>query len=252
MRIQVLHIDGCPNTVVAEGRMRSALKALGFGEAPLESVLIRTESEAADAQFGGSPTFLVDGKDLFPASPAHALACRLYATDAGLAGVPSQAQLEEAIGATTEPPIYPPGYNEWNGHHLEGSAMSYGINVTVNLPYDAALAATKEALAAQKFGVLSEIDVAATLKTKLGEDVGPYTILGACMPPMALQAVRAEPSIGLLLPCNVVVRAADEGTSIVEAIDTHTMVTLTGNADMAPVAEQVGRSLQAVLDSLPH
>lgn len=130
--------------------------------------------------------------------------------------------------------------------------MSYGINVTVNLPYDAALAATKEALAAQKFGVLSEIDVAATLKTKLGEDVGPYTILGACMPPMALQAVRAEPSIGLLLPCNVVVRAADEGTSIVEAIDTHTMVTLTGNADMAPVAEQVGRSLQAVLDSLPH
>lgn len=130
--------------------------------------------------------------------------------------------------------------------------MSYGISVTVSLPYAQAVAATKEALAEQKFGVLTEIDLAATLKAKLDEDVAPYTILGACMPPMALKAVRAEPSIGLLLPCNVVVRAADENTSVVEAIDVSTMVTLTGNAGMEPVADEVGRSLQAALDSLPR
>lgn len=130
--------------------------------------------------------------------------------------------------------------------------MSYGISVTVSLPYAEAVAATKDALAEQKFGVLTEIDLSGTLKAKLDEDVAPYTILGACMPPMALKAVRAEPSIGLLLPCNVVVRATDDNTSIVEAIDVSTMVTLTGNPGMQPVADEVGRSLQAALDSLPR
>lgn len=128
--------------------------------------------------------------------------------------------------------------------------MSYGISTTVALPFTEALTATKEALSAQKFGVLSEIDLSGTLKAKMDADLLPYVILGACMPPMALQAVQAEPSIGLLLPCNVVVRAIDDKMTMVEAIDTTTMVTLTGNPAMSAVADEVGQRLEAALDDL--
>ncbi len=129
--------------------------------------------------------------------------------------------------------------------------MSYGIATTVNLPYDEAMAAAKDALTGVGFGVLTEIDMAATLKKKLDVDLAPYSILGCCMPSMAHQAVEAEPSIGLLLPCNVVIRALDDSSTRVEAIDTATMVELTGNPEMAPVAAQVGAKMQAALDALP-
>ncbi|MHB1008150.1 MAG: DUF302 domain-containing protein [Propionibacteriaceae bacterium] len=128
--------------------------------------------------------------------------------------------------------------------------MSYALRTTLTQPFDAALAATREALAAQGFGVLTEIDLAATLHTKLGVDVAPQVILGACNPPSAYEALKAEESIAVLLPCNVVVRSVDAGTTIVEAIDPQTMHELTGNDAMKPVAERVGGMLRAALDSL--
>lgn len=128
--------------------------------------------------------------------------------------------------------------------------MGYALSTTVNRPFDETLAATREALAAQGFGVLTEIDMAGTLKKKLDVDIPPHVILGACNPPNAYRAVQAEPSIGVLLPCNVVVRSAGEGSTIVEAIDPATMHELTGNAAMEDVAVTIGGMLQAVLDSL--
>ncbi len=129
-------------------------------------------------------------------------------------------------------------------------ASKYGIERTVDRPYDETVAAVRDALAEQGFGVLTEIDVRATLKTKLDVDVAPQVILGACRPPLAHQALQAEPSIGALLPCNVVVRALDESTTIVEAVDPQTMVALTDNEDLQPVADEAAARLRGALDAL--
>ena len=127
----------------------------------------------------------------------------------------------------------------------------YGISTTVPLDYDAAVARTKEALAAEGFGVLSEIDVAATMKKKLDVDFRPYVILGACNPPLAHRALTAERDIGLLLPCNVVVYADDvPGRSVVAAMDPVEALQLTGNDSIAPVAEEVKGRLTRVLQSV--
>lgn len=124
----------------------------------------------------------------------------------------------------------------------------YGIGTTVALPYDAAVQATKDALATEGFGVLAEIDVAATLKRKLGVDFRPYVILGACNPPLAHRALSAERDLGLLLPCNVIVYAADEpGRSVVAAMDPVEALELTGNEDIRPIAEEVKGRLTKVL-----
>lgn len=124
------------------------------------------------------------------------------------------------------------------------------MTVTVQRPFDEALAAVREALAAQGFGVLTEIDMAATLKNKLDVDIAPQVILGACNPPLAYRAVQAEESIGLLLPCNVVVRTVGEGSSTVEAVDPQMLVGVTGNDGLAPVAAEAGARLRAALDAL--
>ena len=127
----------------------------------------------------------------------------------------------------------------------------YGISTTVPLDYEAAVARTKEALAAEGFGVLSEIDVAATMKKKLDVDFRPYVILGACNPPLAHRALTAERDIGLLLPCNVIVYADDvPGRSVVAAMDPVEALQLTGNDAIAPVAEDVKARLTRVLESL--
>ena len=133
---------------------------------------------------------------------------------------------------------------------LQEEDMGYTLSTTVNLPFDTALAATREALSAQGFGVLTEIDLAATLQKKLGVQIAPQVILGACNPPSAYAALQTEESIGVLLPCNVVVRSVDAVTTIVDAIDPHTMHQLTGTAEMKPVADRVGEMLRAALDSL--
>ena len=97
MKVELLHIVDCPNTDIAETNARAALDALGLGGVPVELVTIRTEAEAANTQFGGSPTILVDGVDLFPTTPARSLACRVYATGSGYAGAPTQEQIEAAL-----------------------------------------------------------------------------------------------------------------------------------------------------------
>lgn len=102
--------------------------------------------------------------------------------------------------------------------------MGYTLTATVQRPYDETVEAVREALGEQGFGVLTEIDIKATLKKKLDVDVAPQIILGACRPPLAHQALQADPSIGALLPCNVVVRSQDESTTIVEAVDPEMML----------------------------
>ena len=126
----------------------------------------------------------------------------------------------------------------------------FALRTTVAAPYAEAVEQARAALAEEGFGVLTEIDMQATLKAKLGHDMEDYRILGACNPPLAHRAVEIDRQIGLLLPCNVVVRSVDSTTTIVEAIDPQTMRELTGNAAMQPIAERIGGLLQAALDSL--
>ncbi len=127
--------------------------------------------------------------------------------------------------------------------------MSYGTSITVDLPFAGAVARVRDALKGQGFGVLTEIDVTATLRDKLGEQIEDYVILGACNPPFAHQALGIDRGIGLLLPCNVVVRAAGDGT-VVEALDPQVMVTLTGRPELKPIADQVARRLTDALAGL--
>ena len=127
--------------------------------------------------------------------------------------------------------------------------MSYGTQITLDLPYAEAVARVRAALTEQGFGVLTEIDVTATLQAKLGEKIEDYIILGACSPPFASQALGIDRSIGLLLPCNVVVRGADGGT-VVEALDPQIMVSLTGRPELKPVADEVAGRLSNALASL--
>ncbi|MFF0428155.1 DUF302 domain-containing protein [Streptomyces sp. NPDC004520] len=127
--------------------------------------------------------------------------------------------------------------------------MPYDRTVKRPGTFEETVAAVRRALADQGFGILTEIDVQATLKAKLDHDMEPYLILGACNPPLARRALDADRSIGLLLPCNVVVRT-DGDQVIVQAIDPSTMVTLTGVDAMAPVADEATRRLDAALASL--
>ena len=104
--------------------------------------------------------------------------------------------------------------------------MDYTLSTTVALPYDEAVDATRAALADQGFGILTEIDLAATMKAKLDVDLPPQVILGACRPPLAYEAIQVDPSIAAVLPCNVVVRSVDDGTTVVEAFDPDVMMGL--------------------------
>lgn len=130
---------------------------------------------------------------------------------------------------------------------------SYGMSTTVNLPFEQALAKTREALANEGFGVLTEIDVAGTLRKKLDVEFRPYVILGACNPPLAHRALAAELDIGLLLPCNVIVyRADDPSRSVVAALDPVAALRLTGNETVQPIAEEVRDRLMRVLENISN
>ena len=128
--------------------------------------------------------------------------------------------------------------------------MSYVLSTTLEQGFEQTLDATRTALADQGFGILTEIDVKATLKAKLDIDVPSHIILGACRPPLAHAALQVEPSVGVLLPCNVVVRTLDEHHTVVEAMDPKTMVDLTANDALADVAAEAGTRLSAALTSL--
>jgi len=127
--------------------------------------------------------------------------------------------------------------------------MSYGTSATLDISFADAVSRVRAALQEQGFGVLTEIDVTATVRAKLGEQIEDYVILGACHPPSAYAALGIDRSIGLLLPCNVVVRAAGNGT-VVEALDPQVMVAVTGRPELKPVADEVGRRLAGALAEL--
>jgi uncharacterized protein (DUF302 family) len=127
---------------------------------------------------------------------------------------------------------------------------AYGLRRRTSLDFAAATAGIRDALKAQGFGVLTEIDVQATLKAKLGIDQLPYLILGACNPGLAHRALTADPEVGLLLPCNVVVRDTPEGT-LVEALDPAAAMGIVKNEAVVSVAEEAKAKLRAALASLP-
>ena len=129
--------------------------------------------------------------------------------------------------------------------------MSIGISVVVDAPFEVTVGRVRDALAAQGFGVLTEIDVKATLAAKLGAEMEDYLILGACNPPLAHRALEVDRSVGMLLPCNVVVRTVPEGTQV-DLLDPQLMVTATDLPELKPIADdaaarltEVARSLQA-------
>ena len=125
-------------------------------------------------------------------------------------------------------------------------ATSYTLSEETALPFPEAVDRVREELRAEGFGVLCEIDVQATLKQKLGIDEEPYTILGACNPPLAHRALAAEPELGALLPCNVIVYHHDGDTHI-SAVDAERMLSLVGNEQLAPIAAEVKRRLANVV-----
>ena len=126
----------------------------------------------------------------------------------------------------------------------------YTLAITLERPYDATVAAVRSALADQGFGVLTEVDLKATFKAKLDVDVAPQVILGACRPALAYEALSAEPSIAAVLPCNIVVRAVDEATTIVEAFDPDAMMGLADNPALHSVAADAKQRITAALESL--
>lgn len=127
----------------------------------------------------------------------------------------------------------------------------YSFGTTLAVAHDRAIDRTRMALKKKGFGVLTEIDVTKTLKEKLDAEFRPYTILGACNPPLAHQALQADLGIGLLLPCNVVVYDNGDGTSTVEALDPEAALSIVGdNAAIAAVAREARRRVRAVIDSL--
>lgn len=128
--------------------------------------------------------------------------------------------------------------------------MDYQRSITLDLPYAEAVSRTREALAGQGFGILTEIDVQATLRDKLGTDMEPYVILGACNPDLAHQALEVDRSVGVLLPCNVVVAAAKNGGSTVAILDPQLMPSVTELPALRPLADEASRRLQSVLDTL--
>ena len=128
--------------------------------------------------------------------------------------------------------------------------MDIALSTTTSLTFDEAVTQIRQALDEQGFGILTEIDVQTTLKAKLDVDVEPYLILGACNPPLAHQALQLEPTIGLLLPCNVVVRVAS-GVTHVQAMDPQLMVAVVDKPGLQAVADDAGERLRRALAQLP-
>jgi uncharacterized protein (DUF302 family) len=125
-----------------------------------------------------------------------------------------------------------------------------GLTVRLNTTYEAALSRVTDALKAEGFGVLTEIDVKATLKQKLDVDFRPYKILGACNPPLAYRALTAAPEVGLLLPCNVTVAQADDGLVDVALVDPLMMLGIADNPALPPIAAEARARLERVAAAL--
>lgn len=128
--------------------------------------------------------------------------------------------------------------------------MSYYIATTTRRPFDEAISAVTDALAAEGFGVLTDIDVKATMKQKLDVEFRNYRILGACNPPFAHRALSAEDKIGTMLPCNVIVQERDDGAVEVAAVNPAQSMQVVDNGELAPIADEVQKRLHRVIDSL--
>jgi uncharacterized protein (DUF302 family) len=128
--------------------------------------------------------------------------------------------------------------------------MSYYFSKTLDLPFEEAVAATREALSQEGFGIITEIDVRQTMKAKIGEDFRPYLILGACNPRLAFEALRLEDKVGTMLPCNVVVQDAGGGRTEVAAIDPVASMQAIGNERLQEKAAMVADKLRAAIDRL--
>jgi uncharacterized protein (DUF302 family) len=128
--------------------------------------------------------------------------------------------------------------------------MSYAITRKTHGDFDVVIGRVKDALKSEGFGVLTEIDVAGTLKSKIGKDFRPYRILGACNPNLAFEALREEANIGVMLPCNVIVQRYDSGEVEVSSIDPATTMQAVGNSKLSAVADQVRAALKRVIDAV--
>jgi uncharacterized protein (DUF302 family) len=128
--------------------------------------------------------------------------------------------------------------------------VKYAFGKTTSLKPDEAITRVTEELAKEGFGVLTEIDVAATMKKKLGLDMPPYRILGACNPQFAHRALQTEPQIGALLPCNVVIRTDHAGATVVEVMDPEAVLGLVGRPEIAPIAAEVRSRLERMLKAI--
>jgi len=126
---------------------------------------------------------------------------------------------------------------------------TYGFGTTLEIPYEEAIERVKEALKGEGFGVLTEIDVRKTLHDKIGEEMEPYIILGACNPKLAHRALTNEREIGLMLPCNVVVRALPKGTRV-EFADPNAMLGVSSNDELIPVAAEARERLERALEEI--
>jgi uncharacterized protein (DUF302 family) len=159
------------------------------------------------------------------------------------------------MGVTNASPSSPAGSGPRGESQMNGVTMNYALTVTVPLPYAEAVARTRALLVEQGFGILTEIDMKSTFAAKLGaesaETLGEYVILGACNPVLAQRSLTAEPDMGLLLPCNVVVRRSpDASVTTVQAINPQTMVELSSSPAVHDVAAEVNGRLLAALHGL--
>jgi uncharacterized protein (DUF302 family) len=128
--------------------------------------------------------------------------------------------------------------------------MSYGMTLRIGVSFDEAVNRVRAALLEQGFGVLTEIDVKATMKAKLGADVEDYVILGACNPPLAHRALELDRGVGLLLPCNVVVRAASDDETVVEVLDPNVIAQVSAAPGLDVIAKDAAARLEAALDTI--
>jgi uncharacterized protein (DUF302 family) len=126
----------------------------------------------------------------------------------------------------------------------------FGLSIRVDLPLEEAVERTRAALAEEGFGILTEIDIAATFKAKLDVDVPPQIILGACNAPLARQGLQIEPDLGLLLPCNVVIRTADDGRTSVSALNPELLVSVSGRPELEPIAADAKARLENALGAV--